>query len=1402
MEKDVRNRIQRATQAARQLLEGEYREQLEGVFDILLDGSIAEGPGSHLTAEHRVVRDKLVAVVAHKRASGLGPGEAVAAYLREAAFTMLNRLVALKMLEARGLVQECVSKAEESSGFREFLALASGLGALPDKGYQLYVESLFDEIGREVGILFDRRDVASLLWPRRQALHGLLAILNDTELRIVWAEDETIGWVYQYFNSEDERTRMRAESQSPRDSRELAIRNQFFTPRYVVKFLTENTLGQSWLEMRQGSSKLRDLQYLVRRPAEASLVDGEDSPATDIDGPATSQSPPLEGTGHIRVRSKTDPRDIGVLDPACGSGHFLLYAFDLLIVMYEEAWADEQSPPSQCSKRTLREDYPTLEALRTALPSLILEHNLHGIDIDPRCCQIASFALWMRAQKAHADIGTPPVRRRPILKTNIVAAEPMPGSEELRRGFLSQLKPELRQLVECVFERMDLAGEAGALLRIEEDIREAVREIHGEHGALFRELDEDLWETAEKQVLSALRDYAEQATSAENFKRRLFAHDASLGFAFIDLCRKRYHVTLMNPPFGLPVDRTQSLLDTAYAGAHNDIYAAFVRRGRELAPEGRTGAITSRSFLVARRLEKFRRNDVIPAIETLLDLGLGVMDSASVEAAAYVLSTSVTGLFAADARSQLRALENAEAIQTWSPIDRAVFPSLPRAKILYRIPPEMARLLRHAERFEPAVGTAREGMKTFNNERFVRVWWEVPSDQIGWDRKWRWFAKGGRNARFWGPLPLVLNWDKDGAELEATNIRVNGSTAQVRQASSYWGRLGLTYSRRAPEFCPRLLPQKYVFSDKGPAIIVDSDQIDVWFALGWLSSRLVRSLLVFQVNKQDYLTGIIKALPWKPPPSNTAQCLKTVVKEAVSSRMAADRFDDTSPLFDPRIIMKEEGDHLGDLVHEHDATASQAEQAALALADSTIDLIYGVESSDWLAIAEPDSEEESHPDPEDEIDETTTNQGSRLSSAELRHLKVSAALFTAFGRGRLNAEPACNDLLRLAVAEPRVPTQRGDQVVFCDDPGHGSDVVAALGACGITEHSLRDYLAGSATTGFFREHAARHSTRSRKAPIYWQLATPSASFSVWLHYHCMTRDTFFKVLNDLVAPKVQHEERKLTARIQEAGLNPSAAQRRGVDDQENFVEELRAFRAEVARIAPLWNPDLNDGVIINFAPLWRLVPQHRQWQNECKKCWDKLVAGDYDWAYLAMHLWPERVVPKCAEDRSLAIAHDLEQVFWAEDEDGTWQPRSVQPSAVEALIRERTSPAVKATLSDLLSAPPPVGAKKATRRRATARTGRSARKPPARTQSPKSTVPAETPRARSPQPVDDVTLTAVCEAIASVAEGASKSDVLAATGLSDGEWNRAIQALLERGDVTRTGAKRGTRYHAGPGERS
>jgi hypothetical protein len=318
------------------------------------------------------------------------------------------------------------------------------------------------------------------------------------------------------------------------------------------------------------------------------------------------------------------------------------------------------------------------------------------------------------------------------------------------------------------------------------------------------------------------------------------------------------------------------------------------------------------------------------------------------------------------------------------------------------------------------------------------------------------------------------------------------------------------------------------------------------------------------------------------------------------------------------------------------------------------------------------------------------------------------------------------DGLPLSASPPDYPLAVQWDGILVDDPGHRADILGRIHevfeviwadrADAVYREAL-DILAGGGhdlrpwfRADFFEDHIGRYSKSRRKAPIYWCLSTPSRSYAVWLYYHRLSRDTMYKVLRDYVQPKLDDEDRRLAALRRQVGANPTAAQRTALDAQEEFVAELTTFRDEIARVAPLWNPNLNDGVILNFAPLWRLAPHPRTWQTECKDTWAALVAGSYDWAHLAMHLWPARVIPKCTTDRSLAIAHGIEDEFWAPDANGKWRPREVASERVQELIAERESPAITAALAALhdaaLEAPPP----KKARARASVTEGTGARR--------------------------------------------------------------------------------------------
>ncbi|MFV1968565.1 MAG: Eco57I restriction-modification methylase domain-containing protein, partial [Pirellulaceae bacterium] len=920
MDQETRNQLARATQQLRRLLEDEFAEQLEGMFDILPDGRILPEPGKHLDARQRLTRQKLVDAIEHIKAAGKNAQEAVDEYTREAAFTFLNRFVALRMLEARGLLQECVSKGDQSSGFVEFCGLAPGLASLPDDGYRLYLECLFDELSVEIKVLFDRRDRVSLLWPRRGALTELLKILDQADLAGIWSEDETIGWVYQYFNSSEERKKMREESQAPRNSRELAVRNQFFTPRYVVEFLTDNTLGRIWYEMRKGQTRLVDeCRYLVRRPNEVFLDEGQEPPADETESAQEqdlSQEELLKKTVYIPHRPKKDPRDLKMLDPACGSGHFLLYAFDLLITIYEEAWHDAASVESEVTGKRLHDEYAELDQLHPALPGLVLRHNLHGIDIDPRAVQIAALALWMRGQRAHYNARVFRERRPLIAKANIVCAEPMPGEASLLSEFIARELSGtpgtklLGQLVQRVFEAMDLAGEAGSLLKIEEEISDALTEakkqwasqpnqvqqalfVLEDDGPAQKQLDCEVagitdtafWEQAEQRIYSALSQYSQHADGA-HYQRRLFSDDVALGFALIDLCRTKYDVILMNPPFGDASEVIGQTLNRLYPSWGSNLACAFMIRARELTVDkGFTGAILDNATAVRSTYGDFRRNEYLSSGNATLiaPFGWGVLD-AYVETYGVVravrddrtlniLGCDLKSVPIAEKAAELHAVFKTLHSPQLSELSIATVERLPNAVLDLSWPEFLVGSFARNPTLAEAGLPSYQG-HALEAARHYRMYWELP---IGTDLSgkgdWVMAFKGGD----YSPGYLHDSW----VALIGDRYRlVPSKSSNVLRNKELHLLGGVGYGKRGEFVDAQPLRSSSIFTHEGMAFVIE-DESERWFLLALINSDYFN----FGINKycgQHKQSGYVNLFPCPDARTNEAERLRTSTERFVA----------------------------------------------------------------------------------------------------------------------------------------------------------------------------------------------------------------------------------------------------------------------------------------------------------------------------------------------------------------------------------------------------------------------------------------------------------------------------------------------------------------------------------------
>ena len=626
-DQSTRGRLQKLVNSCRGLLSDEFSIQLQQTYG--LDPKTGEVTPmarlTHLDDRQRHTAEVLRQTLAHYLGADADDTDHRIAVLdrmvREQAFTVLNRLAALLMMEARGQLIESVSKGYQSRGYQLYSKIAGTALGETGQTYQVYLFSVFDELAQELPALFNRYAANGLLFPRETALRALLDELNHFEIEPLWAADETIGWIYQYFNSKEERKAMRDASQAPRNSRELAVRNQFFTPRYVVEFLVDNTLGRLWFNATGGQTDLRDrCQYLLAKPDE-------------------------QPQAAIKLR---DPRTLKLLDPACGSMHFGLYAFDLFAEIYREAWTwEQQHGPGSLDVSTqprellkpLSRTYNDEEAFSRDVPRLIIEHNIYGVDIDPRAAQIATLALWLRAQRAWHDSNVKAKDRPRIGLGHVVAAVAPPAERELRRQFANNLDQRDAELFEKTLQMLKGLPELGVLLQVERELPYLIRQVYvGKGTGLFAEQEQANWQQAEARLRTALTEFAQAAKST--YQGGLFAQDALQGLRLIDLCREVFDVVVMNPPFGALASGTKDVLVKAYPRSKNDLLAIMVERGLQLLRSGgRIGAITSRACFYLSDYRKWREEIVLGVSkpEAVADLGLGVMDDAMVEAAAYVL---------------------------------------------------------------------------------------------------------------------------------------------------------------------------------------------------------------------------------------------------------------------------------------------------------------------------------------------------------------------------------------------------------------------------------------------------------------------------------------------------------------------------------------------------------------------------------------------------------------------------------------------------------------------------------------------------------------------------------------------------------------------------------------------
>ena len=1278
MTSDAKSELSKTIRSLRKRLLDDLHTATEGVYRLSLDVKDAR-----LSEAARIKRERLESwVVEQTRA--LPEKERAGAEERfrhevekEAASTLLNRIVFLRLLEASDLrAEKVVTGGWESRGYKDFREFAPELVRDDEsEGYAQLLRLIFDDLAIDLPGLYGNVGLTALIPVPAATLRAVVEELDTPQLESCWTDDMTLGWIYQYWNDPvREALDAKLNEGGKVEPHEIASKTQMFTERYMVDWLLQNSLGPMWLAMCKKNGWTPEvetdgtLERLEERRAEwRAKRDAEEVSLTEL--------MPLESEAEQRwayyvpqpipddaIELAIDSvRDLKILDPAVGSGHFLVVAFDLLTALYrEEARHRGEEGEHQWSMR--------------AIVERILEHNLNGIDLDPRAVQIAAAALWLKAQQTCTTA-------QPS-QLNLVASKlrltNLPSDDPSRRELREEVERETgipAELTQKVVDALAGADHLGSLLKIDTAIDEAIAECEASltrpelaQGDLYsnewkdRRISIDADE-AKSTLLSRLEIFLQAHCHGDDLGLKLKGEQLVAGVRFIRLVKEgTYDLVIANPPYQGISKLADAKYTTQYPLGKADLYAAFLMRGLQLVRTGGTSAmLTMRNWMFIKQFKDLR----LWLLEEFDLRVLGDFDKGAFET--MTTSQRISVCLCVFRRSQPNPIGSV-AIQPTAPgekywsrdrtelkrasvlcqrgyfkFDPTALKAVPDWPLVYWWTQAYLRSYICAPKLGE-IAPAKQGLATGDNSRFLRRPFEVSAsnklsrlNSLDY-AEWVPYLKGAAGRLWVEPMADIVHWKNGGLEVRAFSRA--GRQASRPQNMDLYFKLGVAFSTIGTSFSARIHAYPSIFGHKGSSIF----HLNLGNIVCLLNSKKAREVIESLNPGVDFTATDVHRIPLQEV-SGAEEILDNLLN---SFRVSESHREPSIEFKYPghstwryaqewaqKAVDRAEGEPLPAFIPERDFEPATAHMSyALGRA-------IGRFGENGKGILDPSSDD--------------------LTSA------LRAGIL--FLDGTLEEGAAGDSLTNSAAA---ILHEKWE----AHGPAIGSDL------------DIRTWL----RLRFFSEvHKGMYENR----PIYFPLSSQQRTFVAYISIHRWSEGT----LRALLAEHLSESLTRLEGEVTDLRKSRQGADKKIASDAERRydyvikkIQELADFIALVEQcsekgppqpdekipsreIDARYDPVLDDGVMINSAAIWPLLEP--QWKDP-KRWWKELALAnprgnkDYDWSQLAARYFPSRVDKKCQVDPSLGVAHGC---FWKYHPENAykWELRLRDEIAPDFTINEEGS---------------------------------------------------------------------------------------------------------------------------------